>query len=507
MPNLFEALGIGAGGFAGGFATGTKLRQQQEQQSEELKLRRQQLDATIKMQEATQALNNNKLMLELQKLMKDMGKGEPIGAGGLLKDGQIIPPASKPEAPDPIRDLLMNRLGGGAQPGQAPQAPLMSPGILTPDLGNPMAPQAPATPPAASGALGPEFPQGATYSKGGLTVPLNPKPATPHYIPRSDGSVLVVDTPGAEPRLLPGADPIKTAQAYTPQIHYLRAAQKDGKHPEWKPGMVPSPEHATDAIALEAKAQGARTAERTQAQIDVKTDPENIKKEARLAEAMMGARKRVGLEYLPLEVRIRAQEQLNVATDPENIEAVAKKITQEEIARGNGQRLPENDKQVLALMNTTLGALDELKTRFTPEQRKQYVGILRNPALKAKQILSGDKGFAEFQALMGRIRKSAFDDGGKQLTPFEFQVIAQYVPQGNENSWEDFEAKLAIAGNYTKMLMEARTKYATITRDEVMKKGLPRVGYGGGGNVPAPPTTPPGATGNLTIKSIRPLPK
>lgn len=315
--------------------------------------------------------------------------------------------------------------------------------------------------------------------KVGVTFQRKPnesKPTAPHYLSKPDGSTWVVDTPGAEPRQIQPA--IKTAQPLTSEA---TAAAFAGV-PE---GQRPNPDQAKKMNEYLA----GRTGERRGATIEA--EAAHAPAAARYAAAKARAIKDVGLEYLPIEVRTRAQEALNVATDPANVSKIASKIEQETQAKLGAAYAPESITGPIVLLQTTEGALNELKTRFTPQEREKYVGILLNPALRAMQLISPDPRFAEFQAIMGRVKKSAFDDGGKQLTPFEFSVVSQYIPQGNENSWQDFEAKLAIAGDYTRMLINARSEISTMTRKRLGAEGVPQIRLNQGKNIPVP--SPQGA--------------
>ena len=171
--------------------------------------------------------------------------------------------------------------------------------------------------------------------------------------------------------------------------------------------------------------------------------------------------------------KARAQALLDIAHDPKNRAFAAQKVAEEELARQGARPLPQEIQTSLGLLRTTKSALGELKGEFSPEERAKFVGVLINPAMKGAQIVRADPRFAKFQALMGRIKKSAFDDGGKQLTPFEFSVVSQYIPQGNEFSVADFEAKMEVAETYTDMLINNKVQLATLTKGQLQQQGLP----------------------------------
>lgn len=139
-------------------------------------------------------------------------------------------------------------------------------------------------------------------------------------------------------------------------------------------------------------------------------------------------------------------------------------------AKFKGGGLPEADKQALSAMDGTLGAIAELKAEFTPEERAKFVGVVRNPALRAAQVFKADPKFAKFQAIMGRIKKSAFDIGGKTFTETEKGIVFQSIPTGEENSAADFEAKLSGSEAAMGDLRQRRTELSTMTRGELSKQ-------------------------------------
>ncbi len=249
------------------------------------------------------------------------------------------------------------------------------------------------------------------------------------------------------------------------------------------------PPEALEAVRNEvARLSGARSEQR----IILSGSPEAVAAQARLDTARMRARKAVGLEYLPLEVRARTQEQINVATDPANIAAVARKIEAEATARTGGGPLDADTRQVTGAMQSAIAVMHEMRREFTPEQRRDFVGILRNPALRAAQFVRGDPQFARFSAMLGRLKKAAFEDDGKQMTQFEFSVVQQYVPQGTEMSWEDFEAKLELGAAYSQMIIDARRQMAGATKGGFAREGLPQPALPARGGAPgAAPGKPP----------------
>src|SRR3989304_1416973 len=245
------------------------------------------------------------------------------------------------------------------------------------------------------------------------------------------------------------------------------------------PGMSMNPDEwtAEQAQAYEkalAAREGAKTRERTESRITVLTSPEHVEGQARLRGATERARRQVGLEYLPMETRIRAQEELNIATDPANVERVAQKIYEESRARGLAGPLDQQTKEVTQAMQSAIAVIGEIRAAFTPEERRQFVGWITNPTLRLLQAVSaeGNRRFAQFQAFMGRLKKAGFGEAGEQMTETELRLTRQYIPQGNEASFADFEAKLALSDAYAQMIIGGRRRMSGITRGE-FSEGAP----------------------------------
>ncbi|KKK96232.1 hypothetical protein LCGC14_2664810, partial [marine sediment metagenome] len=84
----------------------------------------------------------------------------------------------------------------------------------------------------------------------------------------------------------------------------------------------------------------------------------------------------------------------------------------------------------------------QLRSEFTREERASFVGFLKLPFNKIAQLERKDPNFARFLTLINRAKGAAFGEGGKQLTPFEADVVFGYVPTGEELVAVNFEAKL-----------------------------------------------------------------
>src|SRR3990167_128433 len=154
--------------------------------------------------------------------------------------------------------------------------------------------------------------------------------------------------------------------------------------------------------------------------------------------------------------------------------------------------LPDSVQTAVNAYNTILAGTAQMNT-FSPEEFKQFVGLLQSPYQRGKLAVKGTLGmtgpeeerFADFRAVMGRMRGTAFGEGGKMLTPFEASVVFQYTPTGSEaGGATEVRAKLRYLEAFTKIardtrIMLARTGRANIdpeAMDEALKKSMERAG-------------------------------
>ncbi len=139
----------------------------------------------------------------------------------------------------------------------------------------------------------------------------------------------------------------------------------------------------------------------------------------------------------------------------------------------------------------TIAAINEFKSKVTDENMKKFTGITRNPTQQAKLFVSDlagsvpiiggplqrivgpvDTDFAEYQALMGRMKKGVFDLGGKQLTQFEASVAFQTIPTGSEKGGAaEMQKKLEYLEKFTKVSRDLTLKLATTGRSKLSEPG------------------------------------
>lgn len=196
------------------------------------------------------------------------------------------------------------------------------------------------------------------------------------------------------------------------------------------------------------------------------------------------------LEYLPEMTRQRIQTEIDTRFSPENIAKSTAKVESELRARLAGGPVPEAAQDDLIRANKLRASIRELNDEFSPEDRRKYVGFIRNPMDRALQYVAADPNFAKFQAIMGRIKASAFDDAGKNFTATEMKYVQQYVPQGTEASWEDFEAKLSLADKAPQFIIDNRLYFMDKNRGEVARSGIPDAKLGKATGQPVPGRAP-----------------
>lgn len=139
----------------------------------------------------------------------------------------------------------------------------------------------------------------------------------------------------------------------------------------------------------------------------------------------------------------------------------------------NIRPIEASDRQAIAAMENTLRIATEMKDKYTPQQLQQYVGFMRFPIQRLRQITANDPKFAEFQTLVNMIKGTAFAEGGKQLTPFEASVVFGHVPTGTEFSVSDFVSKLDKTIAQTEFLVNKRYELATTGKGAISKPTMP----------------------------------
>lgn len=131
--------------------------------------------------------------------------------------------------------------------------------------------------------------------------------------------------------------------------------------------------------------------------------------------------------------------------------------------------LDDNAQNAIVAVQTSKDVVSKLLTEFTPQQRAKYAGIFKYPITQWTQYFADDPKFARFTTLLSAAKASAFDVGGKQLTPFEANVVFGYVPTGTEMSPSIFEEKLKYANERFDAIVNNRINLAITPKTEAYK--------------------------------------
>jgi hypothetical protein len=176
------------------------------------------------------------------------------------------------------------------------------------------------------------------------------------------------------------------------------------------------------------------------------------------------------------------------------------------------RKLGEEAKKSLKTYDTIIAAVNDF-TNYTDAEIDAYSGLWNRGFRDIKQAVGSipglqglgltDDRYARFRALTGRTMGSAFGEGGKQLTPFEANVVFSYTPTGSEPGGPtEFRAKLEQLGKYTRLRRDLTAYYEQRGMDPTLvpaqlwdaqiQEGLKREGV----LLPAPrPRGPGGAPG------------
>jgi hypothetical protein len=332
--------------------------------------------------------------------------------------------------------------------------------------------------------------------KGGISVGFprisQNKPVPPHYVPRADGSVWVIDTPGSEPRMI--KEPIKTAQPYTQGMENLRAVQ-DPSNPYysptfsgWKPGDHPSPEHQNAAVIF---GRVQVPAERVGKQIEAQADRVKLISNISEAKALGGLTDEV-IEQRSLQAKMIGRVVNGMAQDKAFQTALGKmkaELEKDETgtpygaaiqeARLEGRPLSGTAATDVVKWNQYLRAANMLRKEYSDQEILKYVGYGKFQAKQLEQFIKTDPRFMRFMVLNEQLRGTAFGEGGKQLTPFEASVVFGYTPTGREAWGEYYTAKLdEIGPRFTQMINETLTAHRT-ARGKYSPSQVPNAQPGG----------------------------
>ena len=201
---------------------------------------------------------------------------------------------------------------------------------------------------------------------------------------------------------------------------------------------------------------------------------------------------------------------------------IAKRAGEQVKGRLQEEPFPESVQTALNSYNNILASVTQFET-FSAAEIKRFTGLLQSPYQRGKLAVKGTLGlsgpeeqrFADFKALMGRLKGTAFGEGGKQLTPFEAGVVFQYTPIGNEaGGATEVLAKVKYLRAFTKIARDTRIQMARTGRaafdsdefDAILQRNLDKAGLrppGIGGQSTAEGRTIQTPLGGATVRPRR----
>jgi hypothetical protein len=142
------------------------------------------------------------------------------------------------------------------------------------------------------------------------------------------------------------------------------------------------------------------------------------------------------------------------------------------------QPLPTELTNQIAGQQQILQAIRQIKSEFTPDEITSFVGLANKPLNEVQQTLAGlgitdvNAKYAKFQVLTNRLKATAFDVGGKQLTPYEGDVVYGFTPTGDERNATQYIEKMDNLEDFTRQGLMVRTELlragrGTVSPDEL----------------------------------------
>jgi len=135
-----------------------------------------------------------------------------------------------------------------------------------------------------------------------------------------------------------------------------------------------------------------------------------------------------------------------------------------------GSSIPAQFIKPFAVMDQSVELAKELQTEFTPQELAAFAGPVDLPVNKVAQSFRNDPKFAAFAVKISKLKLLAFGEGGKQLTPFEAEVVFGTVVTGEEWSTADVVAKLEEIIRRVPQLKNQMIHNATITRGQLKRE-------------------------------------
>lgn len=326
-------------------------------------------------------------------------------------------------------------------------------------------------------------PQGATYT----AEPATAKGYTEYTTP--EGARVRSMATGEQMQLSP---PVKTGQPWT-----------EASIAGMLSGAVPLPAGVTKEMVEKARDElvgirGATTAARVGGGIEARASRADLL--AKVAETEALARrspaiiqaelaKADGMQRVALAYAgelAKASVTGRIAGNLQEVGPGLSGATALEAARTAGRPFGEGTGQQIRLFENTLAAIDTVRAQFSDDELVQYAGWWNRGENFARNIAARDPKFLRFLVLNEHLRSTAFQYGGKQLTPFEAAVVFGFTPHGREIFKELYLQKMSALDERTQFELErARALGAT---PKGAYRSPPR---GGGWNPQGPGNGPP----------------
>lgn len=224
-------------------------------------------------------------------------------------------------------------------------------------------------------------------------------------------------------------------------------------------GAIPLPEGVTRDQVLAARnefisMQGAKTGARTGAAIDAKAERAQKLGEIKIAEELAKRDPRIIQRDLD---KIDRVQQITLKYAPEI-----------EKAKNLSRPMGETAQTQMRLFENTLRSLDQMRREFSDDDLLRYAGIWNRGENYIAQVAGVDQKFQRFLVLNEHLRSTAFQYGGKQLTPFEASVVFGFTPHGREIFKEQYLEKMNLLEERTHFELGRVRDLATTPKRDVV---------------------------------------
>lgn len=264
-------------------------------------------------------------------------------------------------------------------------------------------------------------------------------------------------------------------QAQTPKQEWVTVGQNlyNPRTGEWK---APPMDPLTEALTKRFGGSGAADPFESQPEVTVKTPGGSSMRLEQVGSPERRAMMQQAREAFPNDPAKARTEFIRLSRDYEKEIAGAK-------AEGAlpWKPLGEKAQEALTSYQKLLGTLGELES-FSPADIQSFAGIWNKGESEFKSILAEAarkltgapvpdrvQKYLAFKAVTKRLKATAFDYGGKQLTPFEAGVVFGFTPTGEEYAGPaEFLAKVKLMNQLLPIIYDMHLWAASAPRNQVM---------------------------------------